>query len=238
MRTLPSKNFNTGLGDACNGWRTSKKTKLRFVSENDNPIVNALLLDRTNNFLLRKIGHVALAFTLHGIAMFALAAGNDKNIEYQTKANYLYKFCSYVEWPPQTFAQSNVPITIGVLGADELAQALSDVRDPRSASGRGVVVKLLQPDDALGESLRGVQILFIGRRESTKIKKLLEHSQAPSVLIVTESVGALDVGSMINFIAVDEHVRFEVSVLHAERSGLKISARLLAVAQKVETRRP
>jgi hypothetical protein len=40
---------------------------------------------------------------------------------------------------------------------------------------------------------------------------------------------------MINFVAVDDKVRFDVALAPAERSQLKISSRLLAVARKVVT---
>jgi len=38
---------------------------------------------------------------------------------------------------------------------------------------------------------------------------------------------------MINFVAVEDKVRFDVALPPAERGQLKISARLLAVARKV-----
>lgn len=187
--------------------------------------------------------HLALALTLNGIAVCGWAfAGDSNDLEYQIKATYLYKFASYIEWPVQSFAQADTPVTIGILGADEVGEALSNLTARRPAGARTVAVKLLtaaEPSgEVLRESLRGVQILFIGRRENGKLKKLLESLQAPALLIVTEASGALGAGSMINFVPVDEHIRFEVSLLHAERSGLKISARLLEVAQKIETRRP
>ena len=47
--------------------------------------------------------------------------------------------------------------------------------------------------------------------------------------------GALNQGSMINFVIVDRRVRFEVALDSVERSGLKLSSRLLAVAQQVRT---
>ena len=46
---------------------------------------------------------------------------------------------------------------------------------------------------------------------------------------------ALTKGSMINFITVENKVRFDVALPQAERGQLKISARLLAVARKVIT---
>ena len=58
------------------------------------------------------------------------------------------------------------------------------------------------------------------------------------MLTVTESDGALSQGSMINFVIVDRRVRFEVGLESAEKNGLRLSSRLLAVAQQVRTGTP
>jgi hypothetical protein len=38
---------------------------------------------------------------------------------------------------------------------------------------------------------------------------------------------------VVNFVSIGQHLRFEVSLDAAERSGLKLSSRLLAVAQRI-----
>lgn len=182
--------------------------------------------------ILRRL---LLAVAFQGVAVFTWAAGNDANeMENQIKATYLYKFANYIEWPAQTFAQADTPVTIGILGAGEIAGMLNNLREPRIANARAIEIKILKP----GDPFDNMQIIFIGWQDGNKIKKLLEGLQLRAVLIVTGSAGALNFGSMINFIPVDDHIRFEVSVLEAERNGLKISARLLSVAQKIEVGRP
>ncbi|SDP88358.1 protein of unknown function [Rhodoferax sp. OV413] len=162
------------------------------------------------------------------------AAGSANEIENQVKAAYLYKFAAYVEWPATVFVQADTPLTIGILGAEAIAAELGNLKSTQPMQNRALEVKRLKP----GEALTGVQILFIGRQENGRLKSLLDSIQSQSMLVVTESAGALDAGSVINFLPVGDRIRFEVSVQNAERSGLKISARLLGVAQKIEPRRP
>lgn len=172
---------------------------------------------------------------LHWFAAGAWAAAvGAGEVEYQIKAAYLYKFAAYVEWPSAAFADSNTPVVIGVIGADALAAELKNVKGGPTVNNREILVRPLKP----GDSLAGLQILFIGRQESSRLKQLLESLQSQPVLTVTEWGGAINTGSVINFVPVDDRIRFEVSTASAERSGLKISARLLGVAQRVETRRP
>ena len=58
------------------------------------------------------------------------------------------------------------------------------------------------------------------------------------VLIVTDWDDALVEASMVNFVIVDGRVRFEVRLDAAREAGLKLSSRLLAVAQQVYSEAP
>lgn len=155
----------------------------------------------------------------------------DATLEQRVKAAFLYQFAGYVEWPAHTFAQPASPITIAVMGADTVAAELSQVVTGRTIGGRPVTVKRVKP----GESLNGVQILFVGRSESGRLGQL---TLPKAMLTVTETDGALAQGSIINFILVERRVRFEIALDSAERSGLKLSSRLLAVAQQVQKGTP
>jgi hypothetical protein len=177
---------------------------------------------------------VALFVVFLGISTCASASDADSDdVEYQLKATFLYKFASYVEWPASAFAQTNTSFTIGVVGADKVVAALNSLTGTHLVNSRALQVKVFKP----GEPVTGVQILFVGKQENGHLKHLLDPIQSQPILTVTESVGALGSGSVINFVQVDDRIRFEVSVTQAEREGLKISSRLLGVAQKIESGR-
>lgn len=161
-------------------------------------------------------------------------ANNEGLSENQIKAAYLYKFASYIDWPPFTFAQENSPLVIGIVGADEVAGELHSLTKGRSINGRQLEIKSLKA----GETLSGIQVLFIGQQAIRNAFVLPEDIKIEPVLTVTDSSNGLSSGSIINFVVVDNHIRFEVSTAHADRCGLKISARLLGVAQRIETGRP
>jgi hypothetical protein len=55
------------------------------------------------------------------------------------------------------------------------------------------------------------------------------------VLTITGVERGIEHGSMINFVQVDGRVRFEVNVMVAEKSGLRLSSRLLTVAARVKS---
>jgi hypothetical protein len=165
------------------------------------------------------------------VAPLCAAAQSERSAEIQIKAAFLYKFGDFVQWPPASFARPDTPFAIGVMSADEVASALEQLVANRTVHGRPVEVRRLRR----GESPAGLHVLFIGQSESARLADILATARGHAVLTVTESENAISLGSMINFVAEDRKVRFDVALPPAERGQLKISARLLAVARKVVT---
>ncbi len=143
--------------------------------------------------------------------------------ESHVKAAFVYKFTGYVDWPDSAFDGPGAPFVMGVLGADVLLNELSQLAAGRKVHDRRIVVRKLTAGDAVS----GLHMLFVGRAET------LRAEVPKTVLVVTESEGAMPRGSMVNFVLVDRHVRFEIALPPVEKAGLRMSSRLLAVAQKV-----
>ena len=181
---------------------------------------------------------IAAAAALGGAALCpgagAWAQEDPVQLELKVKAAFLYKFLGYIDWPAASFAKPDMPFTIAVLGADALAAELAQAVTGRTVNDRPVAVRRLKP----GESLDGIHVLFVGRAENARLAQLAQAAQARSILTVTESEGALAQGSVINFVVTERRVRFEIALDSAEKSRLKLSSRLLAVAQQVRTGTP
>lgn len=148
-------------------------------------------------------------------------------LEHSVKAAFLYKFTSYVEWPGMPAADH--PLVIGVIGADEIARELEQLAAGRTVNDRPVQVRRLAED----ASLENIHVLFIGHGYRRPPGPLLRRAQQEAVLTITESEEAFMRGSVINFKLVDGRVRFDVSLPAAERTNLRLSSRLLAVAHDV-----
>jgi hypothetical protein len=170
----------------------------------------------------------ALMMLLAGASSPCAAQSDPQATEYQVKAAYLYKFIGYVEWPSRTQAASDAPLAIGVIGADGLADELQQVVAGRNIHGRAISVRKL----GQGDPVAGLQMLFIGRAASD-IAGLLAAARESGVLTVTESDDAFALGSVINFVVVQDKIRFDIALQSAEQAHLRISSRLLAVARKV-----
>lgn len=152
----------------------------------------------------------------------------------QVKAAYIYRFAEHIEWPPTAFADPAAPLAIAVVDADLVAAELNQLRLTRQIKGRAVTVRTLRAGDPVG----GAQVLYIGAQDGARLKRALDAAPAQGVLVITDGDGTLAAGGAISFVPVDNRIRFDVSLTHAERCGLKIGARLLAVAHKIEGGRP
>jgi hypothetical protein len=145
--------------------------------------------------------------------------------EHAIKAAFLYKFAGYVEWPAPG-PQPGEPFVIGTMAADEVTSELARMLPGRSIGGRPVVVRVVRE----GESLAGISVLFIGRREPNP-RPVIRAAQQHGVLTVMET--GLEAGAAISFVTTENRVGFEVSLDAVERAGHRISSRMLAVARRV-----
>lgn len=150
--------------------------------------------------------------------------------EQQVKAAYLYKFAGFVEWPEGSFARPDSPLVIGVAGADALAEQLEQTVAGHSANGRPLQVRRLRR----GEAPAGLHMLFVGTLERGALQELLAAARSQPVLTVSESDEVHALGSMVNFVLAGDKLRFEVALKPVSSVRMKISARMLAAALRVQ----
>jgi hypothetical protein len=162
-------------------------------------------------------------------ALLPAQAQRGEATEASVKAAFLYKFAGYIEWPPSAFASADEPFVIGVLGADDVAAELGRIIPGRTIANHPATVKRLKE----GETHKGLHILFVGKSESARLPAIARAAQREGVLAVSEAERGLEAGSAINFVVSDDRVGFEVSLDAAEKSGHRISSRMLAVARRV-----
>jgi hypothetical protein len=153
--------------------------------------------------------------------------------EYRIKAAFLCKFGNYVDWPEVAPALADPTFVIGVMGGAVAAQAVAAAANGQAVNGRPIVVRHLERSD----SMQGLNILFVARSHATRLPEALAALKDQPVLVVTEQDSA-PAGSMVNFVVVEDKVKFDVAPVVAERRGLRISARLLGVARNLIARAP
>jgi hypothetical protein len=149
-------------------------------------------------------------------------------LERQVQAAYLLNFTRYVDWPPAAFADSAAPVDLCLAGGDE---AMADIvrRTIEGRHSRGRPVRLLRPDVPVQAG--DCHLVFLPA-ETPLTETWLAALRGRSVLTVGEGPGFLRAGGMVAFVIVDQTVRFLIDDAAARRAGLRISSRVLALAER------
>ena len=168
------------------------------------------------------------------VLSFTTASGplraNDRALEYRVKAEFLYNFARFVEWPEGSQDKDREAVVIGILGEDHFGPILETIIRGKNVGGKRVRVKRMEH---LAEETGGCHLLFISRSQTRHLAEILRRVQGRSVLTVGDSEGSARRGTVISFLIEDETVQFEVNLQAAERAGIKISSRLLRSARIV-----
>jgi hypothetical protein len=145
------------------------------------------------------------------------------------KAAYLYRFTQYIEWPAAPSTAE--PFTIAVLDAPGVAAELRRILPNHPIKNSAAQVREIARIQDLGAA----QMLFIGSPQIDRVRSAIAALTARPVLVVTDAEQGLEAGSVLNFVMLEHRVRFEVSLIAADRSQLRISAELLGVATRVQS---
>lgn len=152
------------------------------------------------------------------------------SLEYEVKGAFLVKFGMFVEWPTNAFSLNKGGVfTIGILGDDPFGASYDEAVKKETVRGRSVQIKRARQ---LAE-LEGCHILFISASESGRLAELLVELAGKGVLTVADEPGFAAQGGMIGFIKDAGKIRFEINSGAAEKSGLKLSSKLVQVGKRV-----
>jgi len=175
---------------------------------------------------LRNIAFVVAVLVLAAPADQARGDGPVPE-EYQVKAAFLFNFAKFVEWPQDAFKGADDPIAICVLGQNPFGSALEDVVRNKTVVNRAFVVH----DVLNAQQASKCQIVFVSSSERKRFRPLLADLRGRSILIVGEAEDFIANGGIINFKLKDARVRIEIDAASAERAGLRISSKLLSLAE-------
>ncbi|MGD1092918.1 MAG: YfiR family protein [Bryobacteraceae bacterium] len=150
--------------------------------------------------------------------------------EYRVKATFLFNLAKFVEWPPQAFKSPSAPIVIGVLGKHPFGGALAHAVAGKTLGGRAFEVR----EVADAQQAASCQIVFVSSSERKRLRPLFTQIGNSAVLTVGETNNFAVDGGIINFKIDAGSVRLQINVEAARKQQLRISAKLLSLAEIVE----
>ena len=180
-----------------------------------------------------RVARWLCAWLLTALLGNATVSGADQLVapEYSLKAAYICNFPEFSVWPEATFATTNSPIILGILGDDPFGPALDKVAGTRSVNGRSFQIRRLKNL----ASIRECHLLFVSLSESKKLPEIFAALNNAPVLTVSDGERFAERGGMINLRLDGKKVRFEINLGAAEHANLKFKAQLLKLGTIVET---
>jgi hypothetical protein len=154
--------------------------------------------------------------------------------EPEIKAAYLYNFGRYVEWPAESAAAgTSGAFVIGVVGDTPVLTPLRTIAATKKVGGRPITLIEMK-----GEAdYRPCQLLFVPAGQDPEVvKAIVKKSREAPTLVVGEEEGFALKHGHIGFYTEQNNMKFEINGAGAERSGLKISSKLLTLGRIVGDR--
>jgi hypothetical protein len=139
------------------------------------------------------------------------------------KAAALLKVALFVDWPAASIAERFV---IGVAADDDFIAKVTASARGRRLNNREVVVRRVTESD---ESC-ACHMLFVGVQEDGRFAALLRSARTKPVLTVGETTAFLREGGIVRVFRADDRLRLQINNKGADEAGLKISSRLLQLA--------
>jgi len=174
-------------------------------------------------------GLAVCAPTEAGTALLPRPVWVQESLENDIKAAFLYNFTKFVEWPAAA-RDFKEPFRLCVLADPAFTQAIDRIIEGESVGAR----KLVRVEPQSVEQARTCDMLYVGKAETDRGSRLVTAVRQLPILTVGESSRFVDQGGAIGFVTENNRVRFDVSQRAAERSGLKVSSKLLRVARHVK----
>jgi hypothetical protein len=182
----------------------------------------------------------ALLTIVQMVAATAMAFGPAvSRSESEVKAAFLYHVIKFTKWPDPVAEERPGSLQLCVLGRHPFQDALDQV-DGKLVRKREIAVRFLQPSELaeMGTSLDTCHMVFIGRSESSDLKKILTPLKTSPVLTVSEIPAFDEKSGMIFLFIQNQRLRFRVNRDTASHAGLRFSAQFLELAAKPPERDP
>lgn len=141
-------------------------------------------------------------------------------------AVYIYNFTKFLDWSTDTFAND---FCISVLGKSDIVYSLREVARRERINGKSIIVKELKNID----EINNCQILYISKDEKESISEIIKFTKDKKILTVGNAKGFSQRGVGINFITIDNKIRFEINITSLNLAGITAKTQLLSLATRI-----
>jgi hypothetical protein len=144
----------------------------------------------------------------------------DDNTVAIIRANYLYQFANYNDWPAD---RKKGPFSVAVIGNTDVYDIMSAKYAAKPIGSQ--LLTILSANEVA--TAAQVHVLFVDRSKKSEIAKYVRDYKGKNTLIVTNWEGALAQGAHINFLSIDGSIRFELSKTAMQEAAITPGVKIL-----------
>lgn len=164
------------------------------------------------------------------LATITQAQAHKAKGEYEVKAAFIYNFAKFTEWPANSSRANDGELTVCIAANQTISHALESL-EGKQVKGRSIKVRKIQKE----EEAEACQIIFVATGEERNKSKIIAAATDHPILTISEHEGQATQGDkgVINFISVNNKIRFEIDQKAARRRGLAFSSHVLKLAYRL-----
>jgi hypothetical protein len=173
--------------------------------------------------MLKRLIYLLLFISLAGGGSISCYAQSKPNAEeYELKAAFIYNFTKFIEWSP---SNNGDEFAIGIMGYSPAMKYLQEIAASKSVNGKKIVIKQFYSP----EEIKFCHVLFIPKQSTHNLNDILARI-SKGTLTISEEDGYASLGTAINFVVVNNRLKFESNIRAIDGAGLKASSELLKLA--------
>jgi hypothetical protein len=145
------------------------------------------------------------------------------------KAAFLYNFANFTEWPADVLAPKQ-RLSLCVVGDNAVADALEQTIKGREVDDHELTVEVVKANGPI----HTCHLLYVTGLDRKQAGQLLDTVKYTSTFTVGDGDQFAAMGGVAQLILESGRMRFAVNVGAARRANLKISSKLLSLAQIIK----
>lgn len=171
--------------------------------------------------------HISIAILLIFFVTASMSAQTTAASENQVKAVFLFNFTHFVDWPSSAFEYPYEPFIIGIIGNDPFGSLIESTIEGERIGTHLIKINRYKTI----QDIQKCHILYIATQDPDETKKIINAVADKDILTVGDSPNFIRWGGMIRFYKEENKIRLQINNSAAKAAGLKISSKLLRVAQ-------
>lgn len=152
---------------------------------------------------------------------------DEKDTSAIIKASYIYNFAKLIDWPVE---QKRGNFVIGVMGGSSMYQQLVTKYNGKTIGSQPIEIRKISNS----HNFSVCHVLFIDHDHNDALRDVIPQLNGHHTLLITHHENGLSLGAAINFVVVEDNLKFELSVNNAEQHGLFVGSTLKSLALHVE----